>query len=70
MNLIECIDHYFEGTKSHMDGLLEEFDKQHELNNQVKHVETVVWYYKGEILYNISKIEIHCRALRDKLENG
>ena len=53
-----------------MEGLLEELDKQHELNNQVKHVETVVWYYKGEILYNISKIEIHCRALRDKLENG
>jgi len=70
MNLIECIDHYFEGMKSHMEGLLEELDKQHELNNQVKHVETVVWYYKGEILYNISKIEIHCRALRDKLENG
>ena len=70
MNLIECIDHYFEDTKSHMKGLLEELDKQHELNNQVKHMETVVWYYKGEILYNISKIEIHCRALRDKQENG
>ena len=69
MNLIECIDHYFEDTKSHMEGLLEELGKQQELNNQVNHVETVVWYYKGEILYNISKIEIHCRALRDKLEN-
>lgn len=53
-----------------MEGILEELNKQHEQNNQVKHVETVVWYYKGEILYNISKIEIHCRALRDKLENG
>ena len=70
MNLIESIDHYFEDTRSHMEGLLEELDKQHELNNQVKHVENVVWYYKGEVIYNISKIEIHCRALRDKLENG
>lgn len=70
ISLIESIEQYFEETKSYMEGLLAELDKQDEQNNQVKHVETVVWYYKGEIISNISKLEIHCRALRDKLDNG
>ena len=29
MNLIECIDHYFEETKSHMEGLLEVFEESY-----------------------------------------
>jgi len=70
MNLIECIEHYFEDYKSYIKGLLEELNKQHELNNKVSHLEAIILYYKGEILYSIEKLEIHCRALRDKLKNG
>ncbi len=70
MTLIESIEHYFEENKSYMEGLLEELNKQHELNNKVSHLEAIILYYKGEILYSIEKLEIHCRALRDKLENG
>ena len=70
MNLIECIEHYFDENKSYMEGLLEELNKQHELNNKVSHLEAILSYYKEEILYSIDKLEIHCRALRDKLENG
>ena len=70
MDLIECIDHYFDENKSYKEGLLEELNKQHELNNKVSHVESIILYYKNEILYSIDKLEIHCRALRDKLEKG
>ena len=70
MTLIEYIEHYFEENKSYMEGLLEELNKQHELNNKVSHLEAIILYYKEEILYSIEKLEIHCRALRDKLENG
>ena len=70
MNLIEYIDYYFEDIKNHMEGILEELNKQQELNNQDGHLETVIWYYMNEIIFNMYKLEIYTRALRDKLENG
>ena len=69
MNLIEYIDYYFEDIKNHMEGILEELNKQQELNNQDGHLETVIWYYMNEIIFNMYKLEIYTRALRDKLEN-
>ena len=53
MTLIEYIEHYFDENKSYMEGLLEELNKQHELNNKVSHLEAIILYYKGEILYSI-----------------
>ena len=70
MNLIEYIDYYYEDIKSDMEGILYELNKQQELNNQDGHAETVILYYMNEIIFNMYKLEIHIRALRDKLDHG
>ena len=32
-------------------------------------VDNIVLHYKNEVIYSIDKLEIHIRALRDKLEH-
>lgn len=40
-----------------------------EIGRSFSSVEGIINYFKDEIEYSIDKYEIHCRALRDRLEN-
>ena len=69
MSLIEYIDHYFEDTFDYMDEFKDELKEKEYETSSWFNVDNIVLHYKNEIIYSIDKLEIHIRALRDKLEH-
>lgn len=68
--LIESIDKYSVDITEFIKDMNSELLGIEIGRNQLAGVESIIMYYEDEIIYNINKYEIHCRALRDKLENG
>ena len=69
-NLINDLERYL----SHMQEFIDDFDRELEKKENKEgtwnDTYNIIMYYKDNINYCIDKYEIHCRALRDKLENG
>jgi len=65
-NIIDNIEQYLYDTKEFYKDLIAEI-KNNEYKKSEADLENIILYYQNNIVYSIDKYEIHCRALRDKL---
>jgi hypothetical protein len=67
VNNIEKIDQYINDTQWFIEEIIYELEKKENNQSNWYDVYNIAMYYKDQIIYNIDKYEIYCRALRDKL---
>ena len=65
-NLIDNIEQYLYDTKEFYKDLIAEIKNKEYIKSEAD-LENIIRYYQNNIVYCIDKYEIHCRALRDKL---
>ena len=69
-NVIENIDRYLSDTQEFINDFNRELKKKEFKESTWYDVNNIVMYYRDNINYCIDKHEIHCRALRDKLNES
>lgn len=67
--IIDNIEQYLYDTKEFYKDLIAEI-KNKEYKKSESDLENIILYYQNNIVYSINKYEIHCRALRDKLNES
>ena len=69
-NITDNIDMYISHLQEFISDFNGELKKKEYKISMFYDVYNIVMYYKENINYNIDKYEIHCRALRDKLNES
>jgi translation elongation factor EF-1beta len=66
-DIIEDIDKYLSDISIYIEDMNSELLKNEIRRDTQPDTYSIINYFRNEINYSIDKFEIHCRALRDKL---
>jgi len=69
-SIIINIDKYLSNTQEFINDFKYELIEKELKQSFFSSVNSINMHYRDNINYCIDKYEIHCRALRDKLQNG